>query len=138
MSVAFHPLQAMGLIGSISLVTLHFIHITLQLGRPEQAHGPCSTGKIRASLFHKAVLSLQKSHLKALLIIICTAVQPVHPEPRSMRCYMQNQDKNMFPCSNELILNWLLSNIEMFCAILRLNKQTRYVAHTQIFFNENF
>lgn len=44
----------------------------------------------------------------------------------------------MFPCSNELTLIWLLSNIEMFCWILRLNKQTRYVACSQIFFNENF
>lgn len=73
-----------------------------------------------------------------LVFIICTTIQPVQPQPQHMRCYVQNQHQKMFPCSNELIPIWLLSNIEMFCWILRLNKQTRYVACTQIFFNENF
>jgi len=39
----------------------------------------------------------------------------MHFEPRCMRCYIQNQNKKMFPYSNELILILLLSNIEIFC-----------------------
>lgn len=51
-------------------IALHtYQSFTLARGRREQAHRPSFTGKIRARLFREAVRSLQKSHLKALLII---------------------------------------------------------------------